>query len=94
MVYRKGELSKGTIDREWPHQVALPASQCSGANFKRLHEFCSGLSLCRRGHSFRRTDTDYQVFCFAESEHAKRFQREFGGEMIAPNDRPRWPMRR
>ena len=25
MVYRKGELSKGTIDREWPHQVAVPA---------------------------------------------------------------------
>ena len=27
MVYRKGELSKGTIDRDWPHQVALPAAR-------------------------------------------------------------------
>jgi len=25
MVYRKGELSKAMIDRQWPHQVALPA---------------------------------------------------------------------
>jgi hypothetical protein len=24
LVYHKGELSKGTIDRQWPHQVALP----------------------------------------------------------------------
>jgi hypothetical protein len=24
VVYHKGELSKGTIDRQWPHQVAPP----------------------------------------------------------------------
>src|SRR3954470_18854285 len=33
VVYRKGELSNGTIDREWPHQVALPAHRCGGANY-------------------------------------------------------------
>jgi hypothetical protein len=33
MVYRKGELSKGTVDRNWPHQVALPASRCGGSNY-------------------------------------------------------------
>ena len=33
MVYRKGELSKGTMDRQWPHQVALPAAHCSGHNY-------------------------------------------------------------
>lgn len=33
MVYRKGELSKGTIDREWPHQVVLPAHRCMGHDY-------------------------------------------------------------
>ena len=28
---RKGELSKARIDRDWPHQVALPASKCWGS---------------------------------------------------------------
>jgi hypothetical protein len=26
MIYRKGELSPASIDRDWPHQVALPAN--------------------------------------------------------------------
>jgi hypothetical protein len=26
MLYRKGELSPASVDRGWPHQVALPAS--------------------------------------------------------------------
>jgi len=30
LVYRKCELSKGEMDRLWPHQVALPAYRCIG----------------------------------------------------------------
>ena len=26
MIYRKGELSAAMVDRDWPHQAALPAS--------------------------------------------------------------------
>jgi hypothetical protein len=44
VVYRKGELSKGTMDRQWPHQVALPATRAC-------------LPLCPRTHSFRRNDS-------------------------------------
>jgi hypothetical protein len=52
MIYRKGELSKGTIDRDWPHQVALPAARCGGANYVSMRLFCEEekLSLCVRGH--------------------------------------------
>jgi hypothetical protein len=57
VVYRKGELSKGMMDREWPHQVALPASGCSGHNYVTIRLFCEGLSLCPRTHSFRRDDS-------------------------------------
>ena len=48
MVRRKGELTRAGIDRGWPHQVALPASEVAGRNYPVLHEFCRGLSLCPR----------------------------------------------
>lgn len=59
-----------------------------------IHLFCDAerLSLCRRGHSFRRDDTDMLVFCFAERPHAEQFQTRFGGEFIDPTERPTWPM--
>lgn len=101
MSRRKGELSKGAIDRGWPHQVALPADRCTGTNHKLHRDFCAGrakpsapegaLSLCPRGHCFRRDDTDFHIYCFAEREHAERFKDRFGGELISPKDRPRWP---
>jgi hypothetical protein len=93
VVYRRGELSKHTIDRDWPHQVALPAYRCTGGNYVAIHLFCGGdgLSLCPRGHSFYRDGTDINVFCFAEREHAERFRERFGGEFLEPKDRPKWP---
>jgi hypothetical protein len=93
VVYRKGELNKGTIDRDWPHQVALPAAHCGGANYVTMRLFCEDekLSLCVRGHSFRRDATDFVVFCFAQRPHAEHFRARFGGEFIDPKDRPKWP---
>ena len=32
MVYRKGEMTKGDIDRRWPHQVVLRAEHLGAAN--------------------------------------------------------------
>jgi hypothetical protein len=91
VVYRKGELSKGMIDPDWPHQVALPAQRCIGRNYLNIHLFCEGLSLCTRGHSFRRNDIDMTVFCFSERAHAEHFLNRFGGEFIDPKLRPKWP---
>jgi hypothetical protein len=93
VVYRKGELTKGTIDREWPHQVALPAEKCTHPNYTNHRAFCKGLdlSLCERGHFFYREGMGFNVFCFAEREHAQMFLMHFGGEVIDPKDRPKWP---
>jgi hypothetical protein len=49
------------------------------------------LTLCERGHSFKRGENWYHVFCFAQREHAERFQARFGGEMIDQAKQPRWP---
>jgi len=91
VVYRKGELSKGTMDRQWPHQVALPAARCIGGNYVTIRLFCEGLSLSPRTHSFRRDDSDMLVFCFADRAHAAQFRERFGGVFLDPKSRPKWP---
>jgi hypothetical protein len=89
MTRRKGELSAAGIDRGWPHQVALPADQVTGANYNIVHGFCKDLSLCERGHSVRRDNVGYVVFCFADPAHAELFLMRFNGEHFDPKDRGR-----
>jgi hypothetical protein len=41
MGRRKGEFSSNTIDRECPHQIALPAERCNGDAYHTIAYFCS-----------------------------------------------------
>jgi hypothetical protein len=97
VVYRKGEVTKAAIDRDWPLQVALATPM---PHVAQLRDFCrdAGLSLCQRTTGFyREVDREviwYACFCFAGRAHAERFQARFGGEFIDPKDRPKWPGRR
>jgi hypothetical protein len=59
-----------------------------------IRDFCKGLSLCPRGHYFYRDTIGFNVYCFAEPEHAEQFCNRFDGELVDPKDRPRWPKRR
>ena len=86
MINRKSELNKRAVDTGWPYQVALPADACTGARYDLVHDFCRGLSLCPRGHYFRRDDVGYNVFCFATKEHAEMFRDKFGGEWVEPKN--------
>ena len=86
---RKGELTGAGIDRGYPHQVAVAATLCAGRNYRTIHAFCETLSLAPRGHTVRRDDVDYLVFCFAEKGHADLFAAHFGGEKFNPKDRGR-----
>jgi len=90
---RKGELSKATMDRLWPHQVALPAPVVV-MRFKEIQETARGLSACTRTHAFRRDDVDHVVYCFAALGQANAFHNEFGGELMGRLERPRWMSRR
>jgi hypothetical protein len=85
---RKGEPSPAAVDRGWPHQVAVPAKISLGENYNVVHSFCEGLSLCSRGHSVVGPDNEWwNVFCFAEKEHAEKFKQRFGGEWFGPAKR-------
>lgn len=90
MSRRKGELSKSMIDRGWPYQVALEARLSMGDRYYTVHFFCKDLSLCPRGHGFYRDGKDFNVYCFAEREHAERFHARFGGELVDATNQPRW----
>lgn len=95
MSYRKGELTKSGIDRDSPHQVALPASFVNGRNYMILHRFCRGLSVCSRNQSFRRENEEYIVYCFSDLSDAQYFHMHFpNGEFVRPEERPRWPGKR
>jgi hypothetical protein len=89
VVYRKGELHDWQVDRDWPHQVALPSSQMV-AEFNAIMAFCEDLSLSVRGHWFRRNGEDWVVKCFAKREDADKFAQRFGGEYMTPETRPPW----
>src|SRR5262249_16541022 len=89
VLYRR-ELSQPLIDRDWPHQVALPAYRCHGHNYLTMRLFCEALSLFPRTHSLRRDDEDKIVFSFATHAHAEKFLKRFSGEIIAAKDPPMW----
>lgn len=86
---RKGELSPVQIDREWPHQVVLPASASFNGGYKAIHEFCKDLSLCPRGHSVVQDGQWFNVYCFAKADDADKFKQRFGGETFDPKQRGR-----
>ncbi len=56
---RRGQLSKFSIDRGWPHQVALPNNQVVSEHTA-ITTFCDNLSLCQRGHTFERDSQLYR----------------------------------
>jgi hypothetical protein len=90
MVTRKGELTSKGIDNLWPHQIALRASLTTGRQHDVVREFCKDLSLAPRGHTFFRDDEYVNVWCFSAKADAEKFQAQFGGEYMTPEDRPKW----
>lgn len=85
MAYRKCEMSTHDINTNFPFQVAViqPREGLYELD-KARHAYCKDLSLCQRGHFFRRDGSDWVVFCFAEKAHADMFKTEFSGEDFDP----------
>ena len=89
MVYRKGELSKSTMDKEWPHHVA---HHTPGGGWKRFHDleaYCYAVAACPRFHSLAEWSLHHTIFCFREAAHAEDFIALFGGFRIEPSERAR-----
>lgn len=83
----RGELSRTHIDREWPHQIALPADRCTGKNFDVTNAFCRNLSVYWRRHGVTDGQQEFLVFCFKEPGDAAAFKAAFHGAPFYPEDR-------
>jgi len=79
------------IDEGSPFQVALRADVTTGKVHDVVRAFYKDLALCPRGHTFYRDGQWFNVWGFAEEEHGLKFIARFGGEMIDPKNRPKWP---
>jgi hypothetical protein len=68
----------------------------AGGGYKVVRDFCSDLSLCRRGHAVFHEDQWFNAYCFADPGHAEKFKLRFGGEWFDPrlkgkgSNRARW----
>lgn len=85
----RGGATRSLLNRQWPHQVALPAEALRGAqNSMPMHALAKELAGEPRRYRLQRDGRDFTVFCFAEVAHAQAFAERFGGELLAL-DEPR-----
>jgi hypothetical protein len=84
MTRRKGEITRSTLKRKWPHHVVLPTDNVRGlADSEVVRGFADTLSAAPLTYSLRRGDADFIVFCFAKLENANAFRDRFGGEPVS-----------
>jgi hypothetical protein len=90
MVQRnRSTPARSVIDRDWPHQVALPDDICTDRNFTMIARFCQD-----RGMTFQVRQVqavwpngkyeNYRLHCFADAGAAKTFREHFAGEAFDP----------
>ncbi|MER8859106.1 MULTISPECIES: hypothetical protein [unclassified Mesorhizobium] len=77
------------IDRDWPHQVALPDDLCTDRNFTMIAKFCQERGL---KHQTRHVQAiwpngkyeTYRLHCFGDAASAEAFLDHFEGLMFDP----------
>jgi hypothetical protein len=82
MSRARGQPSCSLLDREYPHQVLVPAVIVSGKVVDGVIAFHSKLSIPNKTRSIRKDDEWHKLYCFAAADHAKLFHVMFGGELI------------
>ncbi len=90
MVRSRSIPPASTIDRDWPHQIALPDDLCVAHNLTLIHEFC-----VERGYDFwirhvqaiwpKGKYEDWRLHCFRDPAAAEAFQAHFGGIVFVPD---------
>lgn len=90
MVRRSRSIpAPSIIDREWPHQVALPDDICTDRNFTLIGCFLKERRLVCQTRSVIAIWEDgkqeqWRLYCFAQSEAAADFLSRFGGVEFDP----------
>jgi hypothetical protein len=68
------------IDRDYPFQVAVPAKAVGGKNLALVAVFHAQIGQPQRARSEFENDEWFEVYCFADPQHARSFQAVFNGQ--------------
>jgi hypothetical protein len=94
MTLRIGQLpSMARINRDYPHQVALPPlneSEDPGRAERIVIYFqAHRISPSPRGFGVQLGEQQWDVYCFAKQDEADAFRVAFGGSWCPPSERGR-----
>jgi hypothetical protein len=82
MTRARGQPSRRMIDRQYPHQVLVPAENVGGIKHDFVVVFHAQIDKPERAHSVFKDDRWHQIYCFAHATDARAFQAIFGGELV------------
>jgi hypothetical protein len=81
MTRARGQSSRSLLNREYPHQVLVLSDSIRGKTLDRVIAFHTQRGIPTKTRSARQDDRWYDLYCFADQQHAAQFQAEFGGEI-------------
>lgn len=81
----RGQPSDTQINRDYPHQVAVPFFEGQGLGY--FHATGPLSSLCRIRFRVSDGPRSYEVFCFGDRKQAEQFRDAIKGEDFDPRDR-------
>jgi hypothetical protein len=88
MTRARGQSSRSLLNREYPHQVLVLSDSITGKTLDKVIVFHAQRDIPMKTRAARQDDRWYDLYCFADPEHAARFQGEFGGEIINQRKEP------
>ena len=88
-VHKRANAKRAEIDRELPHQVALPEILCCMANLTVIMDFCRRFSHRVETRSVtaiwpNNTRLELRLDCFGNRVDAEEFANHFDGEHFNP----------
>jgi hypothetical protein len=79
MTRARGQPSRRSIDRDYLHRVTVPAKAVGGKNLDLVTVFFAQVEQPHHSRSVFQNDEWFEVFSFADPQHARSFQALFGG---------------
>jgi hypothetical protein len=86
---RRGKPTAAGIDRGWPHQVVVPATECTSSHGRFMEAFRLDLSVCERHHSVFHEDKWWIVYCFADPSTPRNSGSDSRRTVRSERSRPR-----
>ena len=82
MTRARGQSSRTSLNREYPHQVLALSMGVGGKMLDNVDAFHTSRSSPIKKRSIRRDDVWWSLYGFAEQADAESFQAVFGGDLF------------